>query len=292
MKKLLLLSSLFVSGLLSAQTYPLVQNFDAVSTSGSPAMGALPSGWTTAANTAFMVYGLENFAPHGQSPSNACTTEMSATHAQDTLYTPMIGPITANTKISISYRFVNKAGYPSTGYQLTAGDQITIDANIANSWQSAVTVINYTTNPTATSAYTTYTYTSSNFATLVALNFTTIQLRMDIARSAGDWYLDIDDFQVADVLTGISYNALNPPALLVYPNPSHDNFSVWLKNYQANNQVEVTVYNFLGQKVKSITTQGSVDNQINVNTAGLEKGMYLVEVKSGSEVAKTKVQID
>ncbi|HXD91864.1 MAG TPA: T9SS type A sorting domain-containing protein [Bacteroidia bacterium] len=290
MKKLLLLSSLLVSGLLSAQTYPLVEHFDAVTTSGTPATGPLPTGWTK--TSGFKVYGLENFAPHGQSPNNACTTEMSASHTQDTLYTPMIGPITANTKISISYRFVNKAGYPANGYQLTTGDQVTIDANIAGTWQNAVTTINSTTNPTALNSYTTFTYTSSNFATLVTIGQTTIQLRMDIARANGDWYLDIDDFQVADVLTGIFTNAPSTASLSVFPNPSHGSFSVALKNFQANGQVEVTVYNFLGQKVKTITAEGAVNNEINVNTAGLDKGMYLVEVKSGSEVAKTKVQID
>ncbi|HTA60960.1 MAG TPA: T9SS type A sorting domain-containing protein [Bacteroidia bacterium] len=293
MKKLLFLSSLLISGLLSAQaTYPLNENFDAAPTNGgTPSTGAVPTNWISTGG--FKVYGMENLsASHGQSPLNACSVEMSAANLQDTLYTPSITPINANTKISISYRFVNKAGYPSTGYQLKGGDIVTIDANVGGAWQNAVATIDSLTNPTATSSYATYTYTSSNFATLVSFGFTTIQIRIDVARHAGDWYLDIDDFQVADVLTGISYNISNPPSLLVYPNPSHDNFSVWLKNYQPNNQVEVTVYNFLGQKVKAITTQGAVNNQISVNTAGLEKGMYLVEVKSGSEVAKTKVQID
>jgi len=286
MKKILLLSSLLICGLLKAQ-YPLMENFDAVSTTGTPATGALPTGWTTSGG--FMVYGLENFAPHGASPVNACSVEMNSSNTQDTLYTPMIGPITGNTKISIAYRFVNKAGYPANGYALTSGDQITIDAYVAGSWQNAVTTINYTTNPGATNSYTTYTYTNSLFSLLAGQS---IQLRIDVARAAGDWYLDIDDFQAADVLTGISTNETKTPSLSVFPNPSHGNFSVALKNYQANNQVEVTVYNFLGQKVKTITAEGAVNNQINVNTTGLEKGMYLVEVKSGSEVAKTKIQID
>jgi hypothetical protein len=291
MKKLLLLSSLLVSGLLSAQTpYPYSQNFDAVITNGgTPSTGALPTGWTT--TSGFKVYGMENLsASHGNSPLNACTTEMSSTHTQDTLYTPTIGPITANTKISIAYRFVNKAGYPSTGYQLTSGDKVSIDANIAGTWQNGVTTINNTTNPTGTSSYTTYTYTNSLFS-LVAGQ--AIQLRIDVARTAGDWYLDIDDFQVADVLgSGIATNEANTPSLAVFPNPNHGNFSVALKNYQVNNQVEVSVFNFLGQKVKMVTAESAVDNQINVNTTGLDKGMYLVQVKAGSEIATTKVQVD
>jgi hypothetical protein len=288
MKKLLLLLSLLVSGLLSAQTYPLHENFDAVTTSGTPATGNLPTGWTK--TSGFAVYGMENLsASHGDSPLNACTTEMSATHTKDTLYTPMIGPITANTKVGLNYRFVNKAGYPANGYQLTVGDQITVEAYALGSWNSLLT-INSTTNPNALSTYTTYTYTSSLISALAGQ---TIQLRMDIARANGDWYLDIDDFQVADVLgSGIATNAANTPSLSVFPNPSHGGFSLSLKNYQVSNQVEVAVYNLLGQKVKTVVAESAVNNQINVNTVGLEKGMYLVEVKSGSEVAKTKVQID
>jgi hypothetical protein len=294
MKKLLFLSSLFISGVLSAQApYPYSQNFDAVTTSGTPATGTLPTGWTTSINTSFKVYGLENFAPHGQSPNNACTTEMNASHSLDTLITPVVG-ITANTKLGLAYRFVNKAGYPSTGYQLITGDQIKIDAYLGTSWTNVAT-INVTTNPTATSAYTTYTYNCTNCATLIGFGITSMKIRMDVARATSatsDWYLDVDNFQVADVLTGIFTNTSNPPSISVFPNPSHGNFSVSLKNYQPNNQVEVTVYNFLGQKVKTITAEGAVNNEINVNTTGLEKGMYLVEVKLGSEVAKTKVLID
>ncbi len=299
MKKLLLLSSLFISGLLSAQApYPYSQNFDGVTTSGSPATGALtPTGWTTGANSAFMVYGMENFAPHGQSPSNACTVEMNSTHTADTLITPSVG-ITANTKIGLSYRFVNKALYPSTGYQLTTGspgDQINIDAQLGTAWTNVAT-INASTNPTATSAYTTYTYNCTSCGVLIStFGISSMKIRMDVAgatSATSDWYLDIDDFQVADVLTGIFANAPSTASLSVFPNPSHGSFSIALKNFQLGNQVEVTVYNFLGQKVKSITAESAVNNQINVNTAGLEQGMYLVEVKSGSEVAKTKVQID
>ena len=290
MKKLLFISSLFVSGLLSAQVYPLNESFDAVPTTGSPATGALPSGWTS--TSGFKVYGMENFAPHGYSPSNACSTEMSASHTKDTLYTPVIGPITANTKVSISYRFVDKAGYPSTGTTLGTGDQVTIDANIANTWQNAVTTINATTNPTPLNSYTTYTYTSTNFATLVSLGFTSIQLRIDVARANGDWYLDIDNFIAADNITGIATNGSVQSSLSVFPNPSKGNFTVSLKNYQPNNAIEINLYNVIGQKVKTVNAEGAVNSQININTAGLEKGMYIVEVKSGSEVAKTKVQID
>ena len=292
MKKLLFATSMMLTGLLSAQ-YPLNQNFDAVTTTGTPQTGALPAGWTSGVNSAFHVYGLEvptqTTTAHGYSYPNACSVEMSAAHPADTLLTPMIGPITANTKLSISYRFVNKTGYPATGYQLVTGDQVAIDAYLAGSWHTGIATINLTTNPAPLTTWTTYTYTNSSFSLIAGQN---IQLRMDVSRVGGDWYLDIDNFIVADNISGIEYNALNPPSLLVFPNPASETFSVWIKNYTATNSVEVSLYNYLGQKVKSMTAENALNNKVEVNTTGLSKGMYIVEVKSGNEVSKTKVQVE
>ena len=284
MKKLLFVSSILMGSLLlNAQTYPFSENFNAVVTSGSPATGPLPTGWTTTSN--FMVY-----ANHGTFNSNACSAELNNAHPKDTLVTPLIGPVSANTKIYLQYRFVNAALYPSTGATLGAGDQVTIDAYAFGMWNANIATVP---NPSvATTSFTTYTYACSLCGSLPA--GTSVQLRLDIARATAnaDWFIDIDNIQVADNVAGIQYNALNPPALLVYPNPSTGNFTVWLKNYQANNSVEVSVYNYIGQKVKTVTAQGAVNNQIQVNSLGLEKGMYLVEVKSGDEIAKSKIQIE
>ncbi len=282
MKKLLFMSSLFISGLLSAQTPLLSENFNAVTTSGVPATGPLPSGWSS--TSGFKVY-----ANHGTYNTNACSSEMNAGHSQDTLTMPSFTGVTATTKISIQYRFVNAALYPSTGTTLGTGDKVVIDAFVGASPFLAVATLDNTTNPAPLTTWTTYTYTNALFA---FAGSSPVYLRLDVARANGDWFLDIDNIIVGDDITGVSYNALNPPSLLVFPNPSHGDFSVWLKNYQANNEVEVTIYNFIGQKVKTVTANGAVNNKVNVSTLGLEKGMYIVEVKSGSEVAKTKIQID
>jgi type IX secretion system substrate protein len=293
MKKILFMASVLVSGMLNAQTYPLNQDFDAITTSGTPATNSvLPTGWTTGAHSNFMVYGLENSQPHGLSVPNACSVEMNSSHTADTLITPLIGPVSGSTEISISYRFVNKASYPATGYQLVTNDQVTIDAYEAGSWHPALATINTTTNPAPLTTWTTYTYACSACALIAGSN---IQLRIDVARATSatsDWYLDIDNFIVGNSITGIKYNAFNTPALLVYPNPSNGNFTVWLKNYQANNSVEVNIYNFLGQKVKTVSAEGAINNQVNISSLGLEKGMYLVEVKSGIEEANSKIQIE
>jgi hypothetical protein len=282
MKKLVFMASVLVSGLLNAQTYLMNENFNEITTSGTPNVGPLPAGWTTTS-------GFKTYAAHGTFGSNACSSEMKNGHTQDTLVTPTITGFTSSTLISIQYRFVNAASYPLTGTTLGTGDQVTIDAYIG-AWQNGLATLNNTTNPAPLTSFTTFTYACGAPCGL----FTSIQLRLDVARATAnsDWFIDIDNIIVGNSITGIEYNALNPPALLVFPNPSNGNFTVWLKNYQANNPVEVNVYNFLGQKVKTVSAEGAVNNQINVNSLGLEKGMYLVEVKSGSEVAKSKIQIE
>jgi hypothetical protein len=291
MKKLLLLVSMAMGSLAFAQTYPLNEDFDAVTVTGNPQTGPLPTGWTTGAGSQFMVYGLENLQPHGYSVNNSCSVEMSASHTNDTLITPLIG-LTANSKLSISYRFVNKASYPSTGYQLITGDKVLIDAYIGSSWQNAVATIDVTTNPNPLNTYTTYTYTSTNFATLVGFGITSLKIRMDVIRAGGDWYLDIDNFIFADNISGVSYNVLNPPSLIAYPNPSSGNFSVWLKNYKANQPVELKMFNHMGQLVKTQHADNILNNQFNVTTTDLAKGVYMIEVQSGDEHSTTKIIIE
>ncbi|MEO8760883.1 MAG: T9SS type A sorting domain-containing protein [Bacteroidia bacterium] len=291
MKKLLFISSLLVSGLLSAQTpnYPYSENFDATT------VGSIPTGWAT---DAFAVMA----GNHGVSNTQAITAEMKTGHTVDSLTTPPIGPLTASSVITLQYRIAANVGgvYPQQTAALVAGDQILLKAYVTTPPYSAfgyitAATISTTSNPALTSglAFSTFSYSTSALPVSIAGDYA--QLRIVIQRGAtstADYFLDIDNVTVQDATSGIATNAAHLPALSVFPNPSNGNFTVLLKNYQANTSVEVSVYNYLGQKVKTVNAEGAVNNQISVNTLGLEKGMYLIEVKSGSEVAKTKIQID
>lgn len=279
MKKFLL-TAILMGGLLSAQAQAplLYEDFDATT------VGSLPSGWTSSGG--FKVYG----SPHGWSAPNACSVQMSSTNTQDTLTMPSIGPLTANTKLSITYRFVNTALYPSTGTQLQAGDQVTIDAYIAGNWNNSVATIDMNTNPTPLTTWTTYTYTNSLFALVAGQN---VQLRLDAARANGDWFLDIDNIIIGDAVSGISVNALNPPAIAVSPNPCSGNFWVWVKDYQGNPAVTVKMYNNMGQLVKTITTtETQFVNQYSIDVKDLARGMYTVEVNVKNEVSKSKLILE
>jgi hypothetical protein len=153
--------------------------------------------------------------------------------------------------------------------------------------------IDSTSNPTPLNSYTTYTYDCTNCGLLISLGgVTTIYVRMIVARGNGDWYLDVDDFKVADNIVGIQNHEQNPIGLVAYPNPATTNFTVWLKNYTGTNPVELKLFNHMGQLVKTINTKNVLNNKFDVNTSDLAKGIYVVEVKSGNEVSKTKVIVE
>ena len=289
MKKILLLSSIFLSGLVSAQTanMPYSENFDGTS------VGSIPSGWV---GDKFMVMANN----HGVSGTQAISTEMNASNMADTLTTPLIGPLTATSVVSLQYRIEENVAviYPQQTATLVTGDQIIVQASIPalapNVW-STVTTLNTTSNPALVSSlsFTTFSYNTSSSSFPLTGYF--VQLRIIVNRgatSASDYFLDIDNFMVGNAPAGIKTNAANAPSLSIFPNPSNGNFTISLKNYQSSKQVDIAVYNLLGQKVKTLNAEGTVNNSINVNSLGLEKGLYMVEVRSGSEVANSKIQID
>jgi len=273
MKKLILTVTILMGGLFSMQAqYPFYENFDAMTTNAAPT-----GGWVTS--------GFKVMAGHGSTAPNACSVEMKTGHLMDTLVTPTIGPLTATSIISLDYRFVQAALYPANAYTLTAGDQITIDVNVLGNWfnnQASITTSNGLTT------FTTFTFTNASASGL------SVKIRLDIARANGDWFLDIDNVFIKDAGStyGIKYNPSNPPSLLALPNPSQGNFIVWLKNYQSSNTVELKLYNHMGQLVRTMKPDNVLNNQFNVTTTDLAKGVYIVEVISGDEVSKTKVIVE
>lgn len=279
MKKFLLAASLLLTGLfnVNAQTYPFYEDFDAM-TSGSAPTGS----WVT---TGFKV-----MSGHGWSLPNACSVEMKSTHAADTLVTPLVGPISGNTKISLSYRFVDAALYPNQGHTMGPGDAVTIDAYVGSLLFSNVASLDMNTHPTAMTTWTTYTYTNVLFG---SAGSNPCKLRLDVSYGSGDWFLDIDNVIIADVVTGISYSAFNPPAISVAPNPASGSFWLWIKDYKASDIVKVTIYNSMGQIVKTINSpDAQYINQFNISTAGMARGVYMVEVQCGNELSKTKLVVE
>ncbi len=83
--------------------------------------------------------------------------------------------------------------------------------------------------------------------------------------------------------TGIYSNIKN---VNVYPNPSSDYFMVQTEN---NGDAEMNIYTLTGQKVESYTISNLAQERINVSQ--FSKGIYLIEIKQGSEIFRSKLQV-
>jgi hypothetical protein len=70
--------------------------------------------------------------------------------------------------------------------------------------------------------------------------------------------------------------------LFLYPNPSHESFSIM--NMNGLSIQEVNIFNEFGQKVKMI-----VQPTGNIDVSDLARGIYLVELKANNEKHRRKL---
>lgn len=108
-----------------------------------------------------------------------------------------------------------------------------------------------------------------------------------IVTSCGD--TDTATTEISVILTDIQDDLLDE-ALSVFPNPSTGSFNVELSLNKAEN-VSVIVMNAIGQQV-SVTELGrtlNVNRQINLS--GMEKGIYLLQVKVGDRQVVRRISL-
>lgn len=79
-----------------------------------------------------------------------------------------------------------------------------------------------------------------------------------------------------------------PPGLLVYPNPAGEVLFIERKSQSPGQTVVVSLFNILGQTVKS-ETHATNGGKLTLSLDGLDKGMYLLTVTGGGERTATKI---
>ena len=85
---------------------------------------------------------------------------------------------------------------------------------------------------------------------------------------------------VIDHVTSINSD-INGNAFQLFPNPGDGNF--WLSREETNTEVEVTIWNNLGQKIQSKTIpRGTAKIEINMNE--FARGTYFVRIKEGDKI--------
>ncbi len=91
------------------------------------------------------------------------------------------------------------------------------------------------------------------------------------------------------VTTAINEAELFENEFLIYPNPSHDYF--YFKNLTQENGV-VEIFNIAGQKAKSLTFNEILANNNKISTHDLSKGVYFVNINTGTKIAVRKLFVE
>ena len=79
--------------------------------------------------------------------------------------------------------------------------------------------------------------------------------------------------------------------LNVYPNPAKDNVNINLQVLESNSNVTVNIVDMLGKVVMTESFNPAFEN-FNMNTANLNKGIYIVKVINGSSISSSKLIIE
>jgi hypothetical protein len=110
----------------------------------------------------------------------------------------------------------------------------------------------------------------------------------------GEWIIEVNNTTLKQRDT-LSYYVMNPNSttnltqevgVTAYPNPAQDQLTIKY-NAQAAMVSDVVVYNVVGAVVKTV----SVSNQnglVNVNTADLQNGLYIYELRSNNAAIATQ----
>lgn len=282
-----------------AQTFPFLEDFNSTPDS------TLPSGWTAVQDYGMSVPTPSPYNPYitvysnqGVSNSKAAVLGLFSTAAvRDSLFTPLIGPITANTIFNVDYKFVQENGswggtmFPTNVGPYSAGSfnypyftepvpwigtfKIVI-INTANNNQTTIFQID-STNHTPSLAYSQQTFNLGSFAgqnIKIAFIFSGISSEFSPAGISEIW---LDDISVNDFTT-TGVNELQKENTNVFPNPTQDELTI-----SSNETVEVTIYDITG---RSVHTENISEAQHTIHLANQQAGIYTVAVR-GTHTNKT-----
>lgn len=119
-----------------------------------------------------------------------------------------------------------------------------------------------------------YTYDQQNRLTLAITKIFDGKKWLNISKEA---------IEYKSTSTGISKEIKE---VKLYPNPSSDYFMVVTEN---NKEAEMNIYTLTGQKVESIKSNNLAEERVNVSVYA--KGIYLIEIKQGAELYRSKLQV-
>lgn len=82
---------------------------------------------------------------------------------------------------------------------------------------------------------------------------------------------------------------LSQPEIFVFPNPTTNNFVIEVKNVQFYQPANLTITNLIGQNMKSVLIQNTIQN---IDVTGLSKGVYIIQLRMHGNIYTTRLVIE
>ena len=115
-----------------------------------------------------------------------------------------------------------------------------------------------------------------------------IRFRLYSDPYAAGWGWAIDNLEIQRPVSA-DITLLSPGEVNVYPNPFTDNVTVKIAAVQRESQIQIDIFNAVGQKIYASQEQGVIggySHEINLSRYG--KGIFLVKVSQNGQTVSTK----
>ncbi len=242
-----------------AQIFPYIQDFEGYA-SFSP-----PNDWITS-TAPFNIY-----PTHGVGNSKALTRQFFGLSNHDSIISPLIGPVSSLTQLLFDYRIVDYIGSTALAHNIEPGDKIEISILDGVNPPFSALLIDMSNHNNSSS------FAASGFD-LSGFLGDTIRIMISVTSGGGDFFVDIDNFNVTDFI-GINENGMEN-FLSLYPNPVSNTL-----NISTTKNGILKIYNSLGEIVKEMR----INDLINaVDVSDLSMGNYTVKLFYGNQLTIVK----
>jgi len=243
---------------------PAVINFDNLPS-------GIPAGWLVE-----QIQGSDfKIRVRGTNSSRSLSTNLYSGNKSSFAIAPTTAPLPQNSILTFDLRLKNDL---AGAFNFGAGDSVTasISTDCGNSWISVF----------KTKAGQPFGFDNFQTATidLAAYSGSAVAIRFDAwinrTDNTGAW-VDIDNIGVSEN-TGVN-SMVNEGRFFILPNPANDHFLI--ANLPSAELASLEIHNLSGQLMKKLGVQGGQK----ISVRDIPSGIYLVELKTASEIFRTKI---
>jgi hypothetical protein len=266
MRKLFFVLLTFCTCTLFAQQYPFSHGF------ATDLSGQVPAGWTG---------DVEVKSYHGLDDGKGLASKMGSTNNEDSIITPLIGPITAYSDLIFWYRVVDDFIYPSSPTPLSDMGKLEVFAMTDDTTGTLLKTIDGSNHITNLEFF-------KIELPVLNLNGQSIKLKFKCTYGSGAaYYYDIDSIKIRDGISPNGVTETQVTQLNIYPNPAKD--YVIIDTRELLEESKLITYNIAGQ---AVLTQNLVPAEYTrVNTADLPAGFYVLQIISAGKNYSSKFAI-